>query len=35
MSAKCGVAKQIRDLEPWAVCTHHYGYALNLTAADT
>ena len=34
-SPKCGVAKQIHDLEPWAVYTHCYGHALNLVAADT
>lgn len=33
--AKCGVAKQIHDLQPWAVYTHCYVHTLNLAAADT
>ena len=32
---RCGVAKQIQDLEPRAVYTHCYGHSLNLTCADT
>ena len=34
-SSKCGVAKQVSDLEPRAVYIHCYGHALNLAAGDT
>ena len=33
--SKGGIAKQISDLEPRAVCTHCYGHSLNLAASDT
>ena len=34
-SSKRGVAKMISELEPRAVYTHCYGYAVNLAAGDT
>ena len=32
--AKKGVAKQIQDVEKWAIFKHWYGYALNLACGD-
>lgn len=32
---RSGVAKLINDIEPMAIFTHCYGYALNLAASDT
>ena len=31
---KCGVAKQISDIEPRALFTHCYAHALNLAVSD-